>query len=229
MAAGDITDDLLVQLGERLEEPELDGDQWSLDLKLDKLNEAQIKFVNMIHPSYLTELEVVDENVDMSTGEKDIETLSAAVPVGSGCTTCNQYANGSVVLHGAKGILNVFVRPGGDFLKGKWATPINFKAVKRYDSGLYKYSDTNILYYVFGAKLRIMLTTLEDTTADIYWLKIPCQITQSADPEINSAFFQITLDIAESLCWPKEGEFEARRTGAWEAAVRQVEMLNGKI
>jgi hypothetical protein len=233
MAAGDITDELLVALGRKLDDAGtagnyLDGFKFDINTKLDALNKAQIEFVNMIDPVYLTELGVKDPGVDMSTGWKDIELLSLASVIGSGCTGCNQYANGSIVLNGAKGILNLWVTPAGVAANAKWAERIEFDQVKQYSRGLRKFSDTNVLYYIFGRKIYLLVTTLAATVADIYWLRIPCEITQDVDPMINSSFHQIMLDLATVHCWPKEGEYETRRADAWTRAFEQIKLLNEK-
>ena len=231
MAAGDITDELLVALGRKLDDAGtagnyLDGFKFDINTKLDALNKAQIEFVNMIDPYYLTELEVIDPDVDMSSGLKNIEELSLASVIGSGCSGCNQYANGSIVLHGKKGIKAIDVKVGGT--GSYWADPISVSDMRTYSRGLRKYSDTNILYYIFGTKIKLLLTTYTGTKADIYWLRIPCEITQDVDPMINSSFHQIMLDLATVHCWPKESEYETRRADAWTRAFEQIKLLNEK-
>jgi hypothetical protein len=221
----DITDALLLRLGVRLEEPILDGTEWDPTVKLAKLNMAQIQFINLIDPVYLTELEVIDLSVDISAGYKDIETLTGGSSGGSGCTACNQYANGSIVLHGAKGIVNVYVKPGGVAADGQWATLINFNNIKRY-RGHRTPSNTNMFYYVFRKRLTVLLTTYTATVADIYWRKIPCEITLDADPEINSSFHEILLDLAEAACWDSKGEYPDRYKTAIDSAMAQIKLLN---
>lgn len=211
MAAGDITDALVDELGIRLEDSE--ENVFTEAAKLLALNRGQIQVCHYLRNEYLTELETIDDGV-----------ANAGEDISGGSFAFSSLDN--TVLKGAEGLLATSVQVGGsgDFL---WATEIDLKRRKRLENTYLAKSDTNILYYVFASTIYYLLTTYASSVAAIYYLKVPATMTTSVDPVINSGLHEIMLLFAEALCWGMDAKID-RRDKAIESAMLQCEVLNAK-
>ena len=211
MADGDITDDLLDELGIRLEDP--DEGVFTESAKTLAMTRGQVLVCHFLNNHYLTELEAIDDGVahageDISGGSFAFSSLD------------------NTVLKGGEGIIATSVQVGGagDFL---WATEIDLQRRKRLENSYLAKSDTNILYYIFGSTIYYLLTTYASSKGAIYYLKVPTTMTTDVDPEINSGLYEIMLLFAESICWGMDAKID-RRDKAYESAMLQCEVLNEK-
>jgi len=206
MAAGDITQDLMDELGLRLEDA--DSVKFTPDAKLEALNKSQLRLCQLLHDGYLTELEKVDSDVDASTqGIINLATLNS----------------GNGVLRGAEGIIRVQVNISGSLLK--WATEIDLRDIKKTQNSFLAGSDTNPLYYLFQKQITILITTYTSTTANVFYLQIPPLMTTSVDPLINPSLRHLMLDLAESDCWKMDNKHE-RAAVARNSAFEEIKVLN---
>jgi len=208
MAAGDITDQLSSELSLRLEDA--DEVKFTSVFKLEALNKAQIQLAQLLHNAYLTELEEVATDVDISSGEYALSSLNS----------------GNGVLRGAEGILKCSVDVGAGGID-KWGIRIDIKDVKRTENTYLAGTDSNILFYVFDAKIIFLITTYTATTATIYFLKMPAVMTTDVDPELNVSLHPLIVDLAEALCWSIDSKLD-RRTAILNSALQEIAVLNEK-
>jgi len=211
MAAGDITDALVDELGIRLEDP--DEAVFTEAEKLLALNRGQVQVCHFLNNHYLTELETIDDGV-----------ANAGEDVSGGSFAFSSLDN--TPLKGAEGIIATGVKVGGSGYF-KWATEIDLPRRKRLENTYLAKSDTNILYYIYGSTIYYLLTTYASSTAAIYYLKVPTTMTTSVDPVINTGLHEIMLLFAESICWGMDAKIE-RRDKAYESAILQCDVLNAK-
>lgn len=206
--AGEITTAMLSELGLRLEDAE--QQRFTKEFKLTALNRAQVQLANMLHNGYLTELETNEDIPDISTPEGEIAL-----------TALNE---GDGVLRGGEGILKLSVNAGGNG-GGIWAHELGLQYVKRAENTFLAGSDSNPLYYVYGSKIVVLMTTYEATTAQVYFLKMPATMSESVDPELNEALYGLILSLAEAICWAMDAKFD-RRTSAINGAYEEIKILN---
>ena len=208
--AGDITDDLVDELGIRLEDP--DENVFTKAEKLLALNRGQIQVCHFLNNHYLTELETIQNNAgageDISGGSFALSDLD------------------NTVLKGAEGIIATSVQVGGagDWI---WANEIDLKRRKRLENTYLAKSDTNILYYIYSSTIYYLLTTSASNKGAIYYLKVPADMTTDVDPTINSGLYEIMLLFAEAICWGMDGKID-RYEQANESAKLQCKVLNEK-
>jgi len=209
MAAGAITQNLLDELGLRLEDA--DEVKFTKEAKLEALNKAQLRLSQLLHDGYLTELEKVDSGLDASTqGIINLETLNS----------------GHGILRGGEGIIRVQVDIGGHGGASlKWATEIELRDIKKTQNTFLAGSNTNPLYYVFQKQIKIIITTYIGTTANVYYLQIPPTMAINVDPIINPSLRHLMLDLAESDCWKMDNKHD-RATVARNSAFEEIKVLN---
>jgi len=210
MAAGDITDALVDELGIRLEDAS--ESNFTEATKLLALNRGQIQCCHFLHSAYLTELEAVETDLDISGGSYSISSLDSS--------------NGA--LKGGEGIIAVAfdLDDAGSYT---FATQVDLKNIKRTENTYLADSLTNFLYYIHGNTIYCLWGGDTKASADgqIFYLSIPATMTTDVDPEINSGLHEIMLLFAEAICWAMDGQID-RRTKAMESALAQVEVLNKK-
>ena len=211
MAAGDITDALVDELGIRLEDA--DEAVFTEATKLLALNRGQVMVCQYLDNHYLTELETIDDGVG-----------NAGEDISGGSFAFSSLDN--TPLKGAEGIIATSVQVGGsgDFL---WATEIDTKRRKRLENTYLVESDVNILYYIYASTIYYELSTYTSSVAAIYYLKVPTTMTTDVDPVINTGLHEIMLLFAEGYCWGMDGKLE-RREKAFESAKLQCKVLNEK-
>jgi len=211
MAAGDITDALVAELGIRLEDPQ--QGTFTDAVKLLALNRGQIQVCHYLNNGYLTELEAVESDLTISGGSYSIASLDSS--------------NG--VLKGAEGILAVGfdLSDSGTYT---FATELDIRNIKRIENTYLADSTTNFLYYIFKNTIYTLwgdpaYSTYASADGQIYYLSKPATMTTSVDPEINSGLYEIMLLFAETICWAMDAKID-RRTKALEAALNQCKRLN---
>jgi len=200
----DITASLVSKLKIRLEDG---GSRFEDEQLRDFLSEAQFELATLLHDDYLDELTDIDEDKDASGGYVAISSLNS----------------GKSILKGAAGITNVKVAPGGS--SALYATPTDISKLKELETSVRAYSDTNPYYYIWKSRVYVLCTTSEGTTADIFYLKPPPEVSDLVDPIFNKSFHNILLDLAEAKAWLVDER--ADRSGeARKFAYDQIKMLN---
>ncbi len=120
--------------------------------KLDALNNAQIRVAQMIDNHYLTELEVLDTNIAVTTGAALVSLL-----------TYN-------VLRGSEGIQMIKKYDTG----GLYMNMIDIKNIKTTENPYLAGSVSNPLAYIFQNTIYILPTSI--TAIDVWYLKMPTPI-----------------------------------------------------
>jgi hypothetical protein len=210
MAAGDITDALVDELGIRLEDPA--EAVFTEAVKLLALNRGQIQVCHYLNNAYLTELEAVESDLTISGGSYSIASLDTS--------------NGA--LKGSEGILAVGfdLDDSGTYT---FATEVDIRNIKRTENTYLADALTNYLYYIFSNTIYCLWGGTAKASADgqIYYLSKPASMTTAVDPEINSGLHEIMLLFAEAICWAMDAKID-RRTKALESALSQCQKLNEK-
>lgn len=220
MAAGDITDALVSELGYRLRDPE--KTKFTDATKLTFLNRAQLRVANMLRDEYLGELEtsqylVVGDGVSTWAQNNDFVTilLDLATPL-----------RGGSGLYMAE-IGNTTVGAVETVAYGK---KIDISAVKRLENS-YLGTQSNRLWFVYDNKVWIYGTMYAiGTTAGIssityHYLDAPATMTTSVDPELNTQFHGLMLDFAEADCLALDNNW-AGRSVAINRALTEIQRLN---
>jgi len=152
---GEITTLMLDELGLRLEDAA--AINFTNTFKLEALNKAQLQLANMLHNSYLTELEVEQTAIDWS----GIATSGYAT---SGLTS-------APVMRGSQGILKVSVQIGGSG-SYVYATRLDLQKIKRVENPYLVGSDDNPLYYVFSNTIYVSVTSYTLLKGRVLYLKL---------------------------------------------------------
>lgn len=209
--AGEITVAMQDELGLRLEDAA--AINFTDTFKLEALNKAQYQLANMLHNSYLTELETEQTEIDWSgiaTTGYDVSGLTSAP-----------------VFRGGQGILKVGVEIGGTggYI---WATRIDLQKIKRVENTYLVGSDANPLYYVFKSYIFVSVTTYTALDGKVLYHKCPTTMTTSVDPTLNSSFHNLIVSLAEGACWAMDNKLE-RRNAVIKAAFEEIKALNEKV
>ena len=197
--------EMLSTLGLRLEDPE--ESSFTSNAKLDALNIAQRSVVNLVHNSYLGELQVIVANQAM-VGHGITYTVLAAhsdggQPIRNGITAVK--VNGS-----------------------KWCTMIEPGDQKKLENTYLAGSATNPVSYVFGEKVYVDGTAASTTAVDVWYLRQPTAIAADTDEcELNIALHEIVIDLAESQLWKMDAKVD-RAAASYGNATAQIEALNAR-
>jgi hypothetical protein len=203
------TAEMVSELGLRTEDAS--NVKFTSVLKVQALNNAQIRLAQLLHNTYLTELEDVDTDNDISSGSFALSELNS----------------GNGVLRGAQGILKVSVDIGGAG-SDLWATQIAIEDVKDNENTYLAGTDANPVYYIFDGTITYLVTTLALTTSSIYFLKYPpAMVSGGQGPSLNESLHPLIVDFAEAQLWSVDKEFD-RRMAVTEAALKEVDILNAR-
>ena len=188
-------------------------EEFSVDTKIDALNNAQSNMLNTIAFQYLGELEVV-ELFSTSTnkpfaqeGVLDLNTLSYSV------------------LGGARGVRTIRVSGG------KFAVQLEQQDLNLTDNH-YVQLDADAPYYVLMGD-RVEFFPKKDIELDVWYIREPRQMSYTAstnvyvESQLNANLHGLLLDYAESNCWTISEEF-TRRTTVLENARHTLEIMNSK-
>lgn len=118
--------------------------------RLKLLNNAQLTLAQLIHSSYLTELEVLEEGLTATAGVYALSSLQ------------------NDVLRGGEGIIKVKINGTG----GKYCTEIDMKSIKRTENTFLAGGINNPLYYIFQNNIYVS-NGETNPVIDILYLKIP--------------------------------------------------------
>ncbi len=165
---------------------------------------------NMLHKSYLTELETYKEGVLITSGVS--VALTAAVL-------------GKEIIQGKNGILQV---KNTSTVDGKWCRVMDFEDVIREENNLIGGTVNTPIAWVFGNKLWIKPVSISRVT--VYFLGMPTDFSSLAltdTPEINSSFHEIIVMLAEAEIWKADRKLD-RQQAALKTVYEQVALLNQK-
>ena len=203
--------EMLSQLRIRLEDSA--DEEFSIDTKIDALNNAQATMLNTIAPQYLGELEVVE-----------LFSASANKPfAGSGVLDLNTLSYS--VLGGARGVRTIRVSGG------KFAVMLEQRDLNLTDNA-YVQLDADAPYYVLMGD-RVEFFPKKDIELDIWYIREPQQMSYTAstgayvESQLNANLHGLLLDYAEANCWAVSEEFE-RRTAVLENARHTLTIMNSK-
>ena len=205
--------EMLSTLGLRLEDPQ--ESSFTQAAKLDALNIAQRSVVNLVHNSYLVELQAIVSNQAMVAYSVTYAVLTAA--------------NGQPIRNGI-----VAVKLNG----GKWATMIEPGDQKRLENTYLAGSATNPVSYIFGEKVYVDGAASGTTAIDVWYLRQPLAFTSgsavsnvsqvlTAECELNVAMHEIIVDLAESQLWKMDAKVD-RAGAAFGNAKAQIDALNAR-
>ena len=196
---------MLATLGLRLEDPA--EASFTSTAKLDALNIAQRSVVNLVHNSYLGELQVIVSNQVMSDYSITYAVLTA-------------HSDGGQPIR--NGIIAVKI------YNGKWCTMIEPGDQKRLENTYLSTSTTNPVAYVFGEKVYVDGTAASTTAIDVWYLRQPVAIAADAvECEMNIALHEVVIDLAESQLWKMDAKMD-RAAAAYSNGTAQITALNAR-
>jgi hypothetical protein len=196
--------EMLATLGLRLEDPA--EASFTSTAKLDALNIAQRSVVNLVHNSYLGELQVIVSNQVMSDYSITYAVLTA-------------HSDGGQPIR--NGIIAVKI------YNGKWCTMIEPGDQKRLENTYLSTSTTNPVAYVFGEKVYVDGSSAEGAL-DVWYLRQPVAIAADAvECEMNIALHEVVIDLAESQLWKMDAKMD-RAAAAYSNGTAQITALNAR-
>jgi len=195
------------KLGLRLEDT--GENNFNTDTKDSALNSAQRMVANFLHEAYLTELEFKDSVTISGTG--GLITLD-----GSNATN----KSSQVPIRNSIRAVQ---------LGTKYAIRIPFSDVKKLENEYLGADSVNPVYWVFGNNVTIRPNAQVGgfSSAVLYYLKTPADISSSQEPILNSALHDIMIDLAEAELWRMDNKAD-RSQLAKASAMEQIKMLNDR-
>mgnify|MGYP003110227015 FL=1 len=195
------------KLGLRLEDT--GENNFNTATKDSALNSAQRMVANFLHEAYLTELEFKDSVTISGTG--GLITLD-----GSNATN----KSSQVPIRNSIRAVQ---------LGTKYAIRIPFSDVKKLENEYLGADSVNPVYWVFGNNVTIRPNAQVGgfTSAVLYYLKTPADISSSQEPILNSALHDIMIDLAEAELWRMDNKAD-RSQLAKASAMEQIKMLNDR-
>ena len=197
----------LDELAVRLEDPQ--NEHFTEEMKLEAYNKAQVRIVNHLKPEYLPNLQLIENDIDISSGEYSLSSFSESV------------------INGREGIFSVKVTISStDY----WAYEIDVDNLKRLDNP-YFLPDGTIFFYVDAGKLYFRTSTdlsLTGATADVYMMKIPDDMTDYITTELTDDLREVLVCCAEFYCWQMDNKLDRMQT-IKNLAMLQLDLLNYKF
>ena len=129
--------------------------------RVKSLNKAQTQMAQLLHPSYLTELEVLQESVVVGSGYTAITGLTYDV------------------LGGADGIMAVKIH------SGKFCKRITMQELKKTENTYYAGSTDNPMFYTFNNRIYVLPSTV--TSIDVYYLRKPTDLVYPLNADAGTA------------------------------------------
>lgn len=174
------TQAMVDMLGLRLEDA--NADKFSDSLKLDGLNWAQLQLTNLIHPAYLTELQIKEFALSCALASGDDE----------GSLAYSGLANQPLT----NGIQQVRINGGGAFVH--MVTP---EEIRKTRNSLHPTTDKHPVGYVYNERIYIAADT-DTTSIDVWYLREPVSMqTQFTIASLDTAVADIaTPDLDARHC-----------------------------
>lgn len=189
---------LLTDLARRLEDS--GGAVWDSDARISALNDAQDELVNMLHVSYLTELEVIDTNKTVVSGKVAFSTLS------------------KTVIQGKSGIRRIVVYGGKEceiIPYEMWGLTQN------------SYFSNEFSPHASVIDENIYIHPTDTAAIDVTYIGSPTTMTAGGDCDLNQSLHTALLYFAEAICWPQTND--ARGAAAYQKGINMVNALNGRV
>ena len=193
--------EMLDFLGIRMDDPaEVDFNQ---AVKLQVLNDAQLNLASLVQDSYLTEIEIVEDDIaPAATGILTFATLATAASV--------SVLNGRIRKVKLKG--------------GVWCKMITVDDVAAIEKNAYLTATTTTPYaYVFDESIYVLPAAA--SPVDVYFLHQPVDISDSVACELAASLHESVLDFAEESLWLTVGN-SARAKEAGARVREYIEKIN---
>ena len=201
---------MLDMLSRNVEDTDTLNPRFTTAQKTAELYTGYKSLVNLLHKSYLTELETYKEGVLITSG------VSAAL---------TSTLLGKEIIQGKNGILQV---KNTSTVDGKWCRVMDFEDVIREENNLLGGTVNTPTAWVFGNKLWIKPLTISRVT--VYFLGMPTDFTGlplTTVPDINSSFHEMIVALAEAELWKSDRKLD-RQAAALKTVYEQVVLLNQK-
>jgi len=181
--------------------------------KFAALNTAQRMVANLLHESYLTELEYKDTvNVSASTGY--------VVMDGSG----NPSNNKSNKVPIRNSIRNFQTKIDTTY---RYAINIPFSDVKKLENDYLAADTVSPVFWIFGNNITFR-PVVDVTSVVIYYLIEPADITANNSCVLNVALHDIVVELAEAELWKMDNKSD-RSSLARQSALEQIKILNDRV
>jgi len=191
---------MITNMGLRLEDPA--KSVFTEAAILDSLNLAQKTVCNMLHSSYLVELQTIADNKSVTSGQ---------------CTFATAFgANVNPLRNGITGVY--------DESNDLWCTMIESSDVKSLENSYLTGDATNPVAYIFADSIYVRPTSI--SVIDVWYIKAPTDLAaDTTECELNVALQEMVLDFAEAQLWRMDAKSD-RATGAYNSALNMVKTLN---
>jgi hypothetical protein len=206
MADGDVTKAMSDELGLRLEDA--DENNYTQATKIIFLSKAQRQVASFLHDAYLTELENKETDLDISSLHYyPIDSLNS----------------GNGILRGGIGIKRVKIDWNGS--NSTWCNEIDADDLKDRENQYLEASDTAPMYYIFNNRINVLCDSYTYANLDVYYQKLPDELTTAVDPVLNIGFQDLIITLAEANLWRADDKPE-RREAAYQLVMQEIEILN---
>jgi len=186
-------------LGLRLEDPA--QSVFTEASKVDAINISMRTVCNMLDNGYLTEMERIDNDQALVSGNVTFST-AGITPIRGGITGIYDETN------------------------DKWCTMVETKDLKRLENSYLSGTTSNPVAYVFQETIYVKPTSV--ALIDIWYLTEPTDYVAgaiTAECELNPALHELVLDFAEAQLWRMDAKSD-RATSAYNNALNLVKILN---
>lgn len=209
---------LITRLDEKVEDTDPDNYIWGRTFKYKMLSEAQLEVANMLANNYLTEMQDVAKGLNIAGGSVALSLISSEILGGSG------------------GIADVRVTPANK--APVWADPISMNDLKVYlePGGFRSAADDRAKYYIWGDKIHVLIDsysynpgygTIKYAKADVYYVRIPPDITNTVAPVLAENLHGILLDWAAFKIFKMDED--GRADSHKQDALGQIKVLNERV
>ena len=188
-------------LGLRLEDPA--QSVFTEASKVDAINISMRTVCNMLDNGYLTEMERIDNDQALVSGNVTFST-AGITPIRGGITGIYDETN------------------------DKWCTMVETKDLKRLENSYLSGTTSNPVAYVFQETIYVKPTSV--ALIDIWYLTEPTDYVAgaiTAECELNPALHELVLDFAEAQLWRMDAKPD-RAQSAYNNALNLVKVLNDR-
>jgi len=172
--------------------------------KLKALNLSQLQIARWLNPEYLQDYEVIESDVDISSGSYALSSLTY-----------------NLILEELFAVRVTISET--DY----WAYPIGIENKELLENEYFTPNES-VFWYVFQNTLYVETSSdlsLTGATADIFYLKKPDDCTLYVAPELDAEYHHVLLSLAESYCWSMEDN-QSRANAAGGMAKLEMQNLN---
>jgi len=201
--------DMLTILGDRLEDP--NGTFFTDTMKYRYLNRAQDKLIHLLNNHLLTDLQVVETDISLTT-DSDMEShfTRYITPSSTGDLTSDPFG-------GALGVIGIRSNNSNYFRK------ISYEMVQDFTTGLTAFNTTEPVYFIYKNRMYLYNTT---ANVDVYYIKEPAQMGASTECDLNGVFHDALLELAEAELW-RTSNTQDRKSEAEQRAFGMISQYNG--